>query len=160
MYILTFSLSITNKSLRVIRKPLPVDMLCYWCLSNPLTRIFHRPFYNQPSSVSVMDSFLPGGNGGISTFIHIVFASVLSLCLGDTIESRASDYKWSDIESFKFQSSEIGYWNINMTWVSFYQHVLTTISICSNNHLTSKMWDEITYPFPSFNSCNVQFENG
>ena len=33
---------------------------------------------------------------------------------------------------------------------------LTLIPAWISNHMPSKMWDEITYPFPNFNSCTVE----
>ena len=38
-----------------------------------------------------------------------------------------------------------------MTQGSFYWHGLTFIPAWINNHMPSKVWDEITYPFPNFN---------
>ena len=41
-------------------------------------------------------------------------------------------------------------------WGPFYQHGLTLISAWISNHMPSKKWDEITYPFPNFNSATVE----
>ena len=38
------------------------------------------------------------------------------------------------------------------TWGSFYKDGLTLILIWISNHMPSKVWDEITYPFPKFNN--------
>ena len=38
----------------------------------------------------------------------------------------------------------------------FYQHGLTLIPAWISNHMHSKAWYEITYPFPNFNSCTVE----
>ena len=43
---------------------------------------------------------------------------------------------------------------------SFYQRESTWILAWSSNHMPSKMWDEITYPFPNFNGCTVDVWNG
>ena len=33
----------------------------------------------------------------------------------------------------------------------FYSHTLTFIAAWISNHMSIKVWDEITYPFPNFN---------
>ena len=42
------------------------------------------------------------------------------------------------------------------TWGPFYKHGLTLILAWTSNHMPSKMWDEITYPFLNFNGCTVE----
>ena len=37
-----------------------------------------------------------------------------------------------------------------------YLHGLTLIPACINDHLPSKVWDGITYPFLNFNGCAVE----
>ena len=37
----------------------------------------------------------------------------------------------------------------------FYQHWLTLIPTWICNHMPSKLWDEITYPFLNFNTIEV-----
>ena len=37
----------------------------------------------------------------------------------------------------------------------FYKHGLTLIPAWISNYMPSKMWDEITYPFPNFNGCTI-----
>ena len=37
----------------------------------------------------------------------------------------------------------------------FYLHAPALISLWISNHLSSKMWDWITYPFPNFNTIEV-----
>ena len=41
-------------------------------------------------------------------------------------------------------------------WGPFYQHGLTLIPGWISNQTPNKVWDEITYSFPSFNSCTVE----
>ena len=41
-------------------------------------------------------------------------------------------------------------------WDHFYYHGLTLIPAWISNHMSSKVWDEITYPFPNFNGCTVE----
>ena len=43
-----------------------------------------------------------------------------------------------------------------MTRDPFYQRDLTLIQVWINNHTPSKVWDEITYPFPNFNGATVE----
>ena len=43
-----------------------------------------------------------------------------------------------------------------MAWGPFYKHRLTLIPAWISNHTPSKMWDEITYPFPNFNSAAIE----
>ena len=38
----------------------------------------------------------------------------------------------------------------------FYQNGLTLITAWISNYMSSKVWDEITYPFPNFNGVNVE----
>ena len=38
----------------------------------------------------------------------------------------------------------------------FYQHGLTLIPTWISNHIPSKVWDGITYPFPNFNGATVE----
>ena len=38
----------------------------------------------------------------------------------------------------------------------FYWHGLTLIPAWISNHMPSKVWGEITYPFPNFNGCTVE----
>ena len=40
-------------------------------------------------------------------------------------------------------------------WDPFYWHVLTIIPAWISNHMPSKVWDEITYPFLNFNGCTI-----
>ena len=42
------------------------------------------------------------------------------------------------------------------SWGPFYKHGLTLIPAWISNHMSSKVWDEITYPFPNFNGCPVE----
>ena len=37
----------------------------------------------------------------------------------------------------------------------FHYHGLTLIPVWISNHTLSKLWDEIIYPFPNFNSATV-----
>ena len=38
-----------------------------------------------------------------------------------------------------------------LTWFNFF-----LIPVWISNHMPSKMWDEITYPFPNINNWNVE----
>ena len=40
-------------------------------------------------------------------------------------------------------------------WGPWYQHGLTLIPAWISNHKPSKVWGEITYPFPNFNGCTI-----
>ena len=40
----------------------------------------------------------------------------------------------------------------------FYQHGLTLIPTCKNNHIHYKVWDDITYPFPNLKCCAVEVQ--
>ena len=42
------------------------------------------------------------------------------------------------------------------TWVPFYKHLLTIIPAWISNHMPSKVWDEIIYPFPNFNGATIE----
>ena len=39
---------------------------------------------------------------------------------------------------------------------SFYWHGLTLILVWISNHIPRKVWDEIAYPFPNFNSYTIE----
>ena len=39
---------------------------------------------------------------------------------------------------------------------SFYQHDLTSIPAQISNHMPSKEWDEIAYPFPNFQGAAIE----
>ena len=41
-------------------------------------------------------------------------------------------------------------------WVPFYKHGSTLIPARISNHMPSKVWDEITYPFLNLNGCTVE----
>ena len=41
-----------------------------------------------------------------------------------------------------------------LTKAPFYQHGWTVILAWISNHMPSKVWDEITYPFPKLQRCN------
>ena len=43
-----------------------------------------------------------------------------------------------------------------MTSGPFYKHGLTLIPAWISNHMLSKVWSEITYPFPSFSSSTIE----
>ena len=52
-------------------------------------------------------------------------------------------------------------WATSQTiWGPFYSCGLTLIPAWINNHMTSKMWDEITYPFPTSMVAPLKFGNG
>ena len=46
-------------------------------------------------------------------------------------------------------------WN-RIVWNQFYYNGLNTISPNISNHIPSKLWDEIIYPFPNFNSSDIE----
>ena len=41
-------------------------------------------------------------------------------------------------------------------WGPFYKHGLTLIPAWIINHMPSKVWDEINYPFLNFNGATVE----
>ena len=46
--------------------------------------------------------------------------------------------------------------NWEATWGLFYGHELTLIPAWIRNHIPSKAWDGIIYPFLNFNGCTVE----
>ena len=52
------------------------------------------------------------------------------------------------------------HWTSNMslshTWDTFYEHGLTLVSAWIGNHMPSKVWGEITYPFLNFNGAAIE----
>ena len=64
---------------------------------------------------------------------------------------------WNSEPSFNIQYSQWDEHSLPFTnWGSYYQHALTLIPACINNHTPSKVLDEITYPFPNFNGCTIE----
>ena len=53
---------------------------------------------------------------------------------------------WHDIWKF---APFFHQWSLLLTWI-------TLNSSMDDNHMPSKVWDEITYPFPNFNGCTVE----
>ena len=51
-------------------------------------------------------------------------------------------------------------WSVPMSpaasWGPFYLYWLTLIPAWISNYMPSKMWNEITYPFPNFNHCIIE----
>ena len=45
-------------------------------------------------------------------------------------------------------------------WGPVYLYVLTLIAVWICDHISSKVWDKITYPFLNFNSINIGTWNG
>ena len=45
---------------------------------------------------------------------------------------------------------------VYMPEANFTKMDLAFIPTCIRNHMPNKMRDEITYPFPNFNSCTVE----
>ena len=45
-------------------------------------------------------------------------------------------------------------------WGPFYLHELNLIPTWISNHMHSKIWDGITYPFPNFTGSTVEAWNG
>ena len=43
-----------------------------------------------------------------------------------------------------------------LLWIPFHKHGLTLIPAWISDHMPSKVWDEITYPFPNFNGTTVE----
>ena len=54
---------------------------------------------------------------------------------------------------FSWVQSNLNQFENLPTWDVFYRHGLTLIQVWESNHLLSKLWDGITYPFPNFNGC-------
>ena len=47
-------------------------------------------------------------------------------------------------------------WNTSHTRSPFYYQGLTSIPAWISNHMSSKVWDKINYPFLNFNGCTVE----
>ena len=41
-------------------------------------------------------------------------------------------------------------------WRPIFYHGLTLIPVWISNHMSGKLWDKNTYPFPNFNGCTVE----
>ena len=66
-----------------------------------------------------------------------------------------ADARVSVIRNLLFQQPQCWELTMNNTWGPFYWHGLTLIPAWMSNHLPSKMWDEIIYPFPNFNGSTI-----
>ena len=64
---------------------------------------------------------------------------------------RQWDFKWLN---FVDATVENGPWIV--TCVFFYEHGLILIPAYISNHMPSKVWDEITYPFLNFKSHTIE----
>ena len=62
--------------------------------------------------------------------------------------------------TWKLISYLLDYGFIHNTLDSFYWHRLTLIPGWISNHMPSKVWVEITHPFPNFNAAMLKFGNG
>ena len=61
---------------------------------------------------------------------------------------------WLGILNFDLDPERVIKYN---TRGPFYHHGLTLIPAWISNHMPRKVWAEITYPFPNFNGCTVEF---
>ena len=74
------------------------------------------------------------------------------------------DYFSLDVEGFELQVIRTIPWNlvrykchkVLLTCAPFYSHRLTIIPATVRNHISSRVWDEIAYPFPNFNCTTVE----
>ena len=55
------------------------------------------------------------------------------------VSSKPSNVLWVNLHTFQYSSD------------LFYRHGLTLIPAWISNHMRTKVWDEITYPFSNFN---------
>ena len=78
------------------------------------------------------------------------------ICMYETFLSRKCSWsflrKMSPIVSRSFMCLERFNANLTEQWPTLL--TLTLIPACIINHMPSKAWDEITYPFQNFNVCN------
>ena len=56
--------------------------------------------------------------------------------------------------------NQLVHWHIWDTGGLFYQYGLTLTPAWISNHMRSKVWAEVTYPFPNFNGCTVEVWEG
>ena len=77
---------------------------------------------------------------------------VISGCLFDTlVVDSISGLVWDDTWIFK------SLWHsLTSPYVLWYLPPRASIASWISNHVPSKMWDEITYPFTNFNSCTIE----
>ena len=50
--------------------------------------------------------------------------------------------------------------HVYISWGPLYDYELSLIQAWISNHIYYKVWDEITYPFPNFNSVTIEVGNG
>ena len=55
--------------------------------------------------------------------------------------------------------SKVMFIGITHAWGPFYEYGLTLILAWISNHMPGKVWDGITYSFPSFNSATAWISN-
>ena len=80
-------------------------------------------------------------------------AQLFFMCISAALVQDCSD---STAKALKLLQSSTKLETSYMTWAHFYWHGLTLIPACISNHMPSKVWDGITYPFLNFNGCTVE----
>ena len=51
----------------------------------------------------------------------------------------------------------LGYWSL-LCCDRLYKHGLALIPARISNHMSSKVWENITYPFPNFNRWSMEMD--
>ena len=78
--------------------------------------------------------------------------------IADLSSKKSCGIHWISLEIFKDIIKKSAWkWTFE---APFYYHGLIIIPTWISNHMPNKVWDEITYPFPKFNSSTLKFANG
>ena len=81
------------------------------------------------------------------------------------LNNKKYQYYWPRIRGIHLQHGWLHcVYNVLNGWenvsdIITQQPSLTLIQTCISNYIHYKVWDEITYPFPNFNSATIAVEN-
>ena len=79
----------------------------------------------------------------VSVHIHGLVQERCNVFLGLTDQYHEITISWDH------DTGSNNLWPILLTWINFNPSM-------NSNHMLSKVWDEITYPFLNFNGCTVE----
>ena len=141
-----------------LSEPIIVSLLTHICITRPQwVNIYFQKWHCNMClhMVGLSYSVSTGGHDAKSSYLHVT----------DTIQDLQAPHHdplnvHQIINMFQWSLHHFFY-PMNPRSSSdcsgpFYQHDLTLTPAWISNHIHYKMWDEITYPFPNFNSCTVE----
>ena len=140
------------------------------CEYSTTENVWHSPtqwLWVYISDMNIMDLILRGCKNLLEIIISKMSWLILhckwhngesKLHVGHTLDKIYLMYVASsdDIDIGNMVHPHLKWWIISTTWAHFYKHDLTLIPVWISNHMPSKGWDGITYPFLNFNGYTVE----